>query len=50
LLEMWAHNTRVLLALPELFDYHDWCEGGLVRTPRRLKTPTVVPVPRPATS
>ena len=36
LLEMWAHNTRVLLALPELFDYHDWCEGGLVRQPRRL--------------
>ena len=20
----------------ELFDYHDWCEGGLVRHPRRL--------------
>jgi hypothetical protein len=50
LLEMWAHNTRVLLALPELFDYHDWCEGGLVRTPRRLKTPTVVPAPRAATT
>ena len=50
LLEMWAHNTRVLLALPELFDYHDWCVGGLVRTPRRLKTPTVVPAPRAATT
>jgi hypothetical protein len=36
LLETWAHNTRVLLARPETFDYHDWCEGGLVRHPRRL--------------
>ncbi len=35
-LETWAHNTRVLEARPELFDYHDWCEGGLVRNPRRL--------------
>lgn len=33
---VWAHNTRVLLARPDLFDYHDWCEGGLVRTPRKL--------------
>jgi hypothetical protein len=32
----WAHNTRMLLAKPELFEYHDWCEGGLVRQPRRL--------------
>lgn len=32
----WAHNTRVLQSRPELFDYHDWCEGGLVRRPRRL--------------
>jgi hypothetical protein len=32
----WAHNTRVLLARPDLFDYHDWCEGGLVRNARRL--------------
>jgi len=32
----WAHNTRMLIARPELFDYHDWCEGGLVRRPRRL--------------
>jgi hypothetical protein len=36
LLSTWAHNTRMLLARPELFDYHDWCEGGLVRQPRRL--------------
>lgn len=36
LLGTWAHNTRVLLARPELFDYHEWCEGGLVRNPRRL--------------
>jgi hypothetical protein len=36
LMTTWAHNTRVLLARPELFDYHDWCEGGLVRRPRRL--------------
>jgi hypothetical protein len=35
-LKHWAHNTRMLLARPELFDYHEWCEGGLVRNPRRL--------------
>lgn len=35
-LTVWAHNTRVLLARPELFDYHEWCEGGLVRNPRHL--------------
>lgn len=36
-LETWAHNTRwLMLARPEQFDYHDWCEGGLVRNPRRL--------------
>jgi hypothetical protein len=33
---VWAHNSRVLLARPDLFDYHDWCEGGLVRNPRKL--------------
>lgn len=33
---VWAHNTRVLLSRPQLFDYHDWCEGGLVRQTRRL--------------
>jgi len=36
LLSTWAHNTRMLLARPDIFDYHDWCEGGLVRHPRRL--------------
>ena len=36
MLATWAHNTRMLLARPELFDYHDWCEGGLVRQPRKL--------------
>jgi hypothetical protein len=36
LLTAWAHNTRMLLARPELFDYHEWCEGGLVRHPRRI--------------
>jgi hypothetical protein len=35
-LAIWAHNTRVLIARPDLFDYHEWCEGGLVRNPRRL--------------
>ena len=33
---LWAHNCRVLLARPELFEYEDWCEGGLVRHPRRV--------------
>jgi len=32
----WAHNCRALLAGPHLFDYRDWCEGGLVRNPRLL--------------
>jgi len=36
LLAVWAHNTRMLLARPDLFDYHEWCEGGLVRHPRRI--------------
>lgn len=36
MMSTWAHNARVLLARPELFDYRDWCEGGLVRQPRRL--------------
>jgi hypothetical protein len=40
LLVLWAHNTRMLLAMPELFDYRDWCEGGLVRQPRRLRAQT----------
>jgi hypothetical protein len=46
LLDMWAHNTRMLLALPDLFDYRDWCEGGLVRHPRRLKPPAAIPAAR----
>lgn len=33
---VWAYNTRMLQARPELFQYHDWCEGGLVRQGRRL--------------
>ncbi|MBV1852125.1 hypothetical protein [Catellatospora tritici] len=37
LMAIWSHNTRVLLARPHLFDYHDWCEGGLVRHSRRLQ-------------
>ena len=36
MLVTWAHNVRMLLARPELFDYHDWCEGGLVRNPRPI--------------
>ncbi|MEV7228274.1 MULTISPECIES: hypothetical protein [Polymorphospora] len=32
----WAHNCRMLLAKPHLFAYPDWCEGGLVRSGRRL--------------
>ncbi len=36
LMTTWAHNTRMLIAVPDLFDYGDWCQGGLVRSPRRL--------------
>ncbi len=36
LLEIWAYNTRVLMDRTNLFDYHEWCEGGLVRNPRRI--------------
>jgi hypothetical protein len=32
----WAYNVRVLLARPQIFDFRDWCEGGLVRSGRRL--------------
>lgn len=35
-MKTWAHNSRVLLAKPDLFEYHDWCEGGLVRSGKRL--------------
>jgi hypothetical protein len=47
-LQLWAHNTRMLLAVPELFDYRDWCEGGLVRQPRRLRPPTAAIGPGPS--
>lgn len=36
LISVWAHNVRMLIARPALFDYPDWCEGGLVRNTRRL--------------
>ena len=32
----WAINAKVLILRPESFDYHEWCEGGLVRSGRRL--------------
>lgn len=35
-LARWAHNCRVLLARPDLFDYAEWCQGELVRRPRRI--------------
>ena len=35
-LTAWAHNVRALQSRPDLFDYYDWCEGGLVRNPRRI--------------
>ena len=35
-ISVWAHNTRMLIARPDLFEYREWCEGGLVRHPRRL--------------
>jgi hypothetical protein len=36
LMRTWAHNVRVLLARPLMFDFRDWCDGGLVRSGRRL--------------
>lgn len=36
LMVTWAVNARVLILRPESFDYHEWCEGGLVRSGRRL--------------
>jgi len=36
LMRTWAYNVRMLLARPMLFDFRDWCEGGLVRSGRRL--------------
>ena len=51
LMVLWAHNTRMLLAVPDLFDYRDWCEGGLVRQPRRLRAPAAIGGPAaPGTS
>jgi hypothetical protein len=35
-LTTWAYNVRKLLSDPDLFDYHSWCEGGLVRRPRKI--------------
>ncbi|GAA0808655.1 hypothetical protein [Spirilliplanes yamanashiensis] len=35
-MHIWAHNCRVLMSRPELLDYEEWCEGGLVRHPRRI--------------
>ena len=31
-----AHNCRVLMTRPEMYDHQEWMEGGLVRHPRRL--------------
>jgi hypothetical protein len=36
LMATWAHNVRVLLARPSLFEFREWCEGGLVRSGHRL--------------
>ncbi|WP_232805818.1 hypothetical protein [Glycomyces xiaoerkulensis] len=33
---LWAANTRALIDQPDLFDYDEWCNGGLVLRPRRL--------------
>jgi hypothetical protein len=35
-LRTWAHNTKALQAQPDLFQYPEWYEGGLVRSPRRI--------------
>lgn len=39
LMSVWAHNVRMLIARPTLFNYQEWCEGGLVRNTRRLTSP-----------
>ena len=31
-----AQHADAAGALGHLFDYHEWCEGGLVRNPRRI--------------
>lgn len=33
---LWVHNTKALISDPNLFDYREWCQGGLARRPRRL--------------
>jgi len=33
---LWVHNTKALISDPDLFDYKEWCQGGLARRPRRL--------------
>ncbi|CAM3282184.1 hypothetical protein [Stackebrandtia soli] len=33
---LWVSNTKALSADPDLFDYAEWCQGGLARRPRRL--------------
>jgi hypothetical protein len=35
-LRIWAANAQALVINPEIFNYADWCEGDLVRKPRRL--------------
>ncbi|HZE38723.1 MAG TPA: hypothetical protein VE172_07905 [Stackebrandtia sp.] len=34
--QLWVHNTNALISNPDLFDYREWCQGGLARRPRRL--------------
>ncbi|WP_025273251.1 hypothetical protein [Haloglycomyces albus] len=33
---LWRTNTRRLMAKPKLFNYNDWCNGGLVYRPRQI--------------
>jgi hypothetical protein len=33
---LWVANTYALIKNPDLFDYYEWCQGGLARRPRRL--------------
>ncbi|HIV57785.1 MAG TPA: hypothetical protein H9902_07490 [Candidatus Stackebrandtia faecavium] len=34
--KLWVTNTKALIDDPNLFDYREWCQGGLARRPRRL--------------
>lgn len=34
---LWVRNTKALIKYPKLFDYQEWCNGGLVRNPRRIR-------------